>query len=628
MTKHLSIFVLLVVLLHGCTQEPSDRIGFQSNTESRLKIDSLEILDSMVNLYKASNNILAHKYANKALSLALSINTEEALAQAFMIKGIAYKNFNNDSSFIFYSKAVKIVEANNIESLRAKLYYNIAMVYLAAADHKMAIIMLDSTISIARITKDFALLSNAYNSVGSIKNNLLDTASSRIMFDSAFRVARRYNLSKQTGVALASLSLFEKNPLIVESKRKSAILILSREPGNEEEIAMIQLNIGLTKSDPDSAIAYYQASLEMTKSGNFPELEVTAYNNMAYSFLDKKDFMEAESCLKVHAIPIAQKLENFNWLSSLYDTYADVMLAQDNKSKAFDYERQSLKMRHGANRKYASEQVRLLSALLDLKNKEIRIQSNESDLQKKENKIRVILFLFGCTVLLLLLTVLFYSWRLQKNRIRYQESLLKSAKKLIDLEETQKGRLSMELHDLANPFYISMLKHIEMANISDRTIENELKEKLSTLTSSIREISHRIDNSFIGQIPLPELIAGLTKDIQAVSAVPITYKVSDNYIDLPIEKTLHIYRIIQEILFNAMKYVTEGKVEIELAIEENHLFVFYSDTGPGIEEVIPKTKGLGISNIYERARLLGGKANMSSIPGSGTTWNISIPLSK
>ena len=590
-------------------------------------MDSLDFLDSIVETNKASNNALAHKYADKALSLALSINTEEALAHAFMIKGIAYKNFNNDSSFIFYSKALRIVESNNMESLRPKLYYNIAMVYLAAADYKMAIIMLDSTISIARVIKDFALLSNAYNSVGSIKNTLLDTASSRKMFDSAFKVALRYNLSKQIGVALASLSLFESNPVIVETKRRNAILFLSREHGNEEEIAMIQINIGLTMSDPDSAISYYQAFLDMTKSGNFPELEVTAYNNMAYSFVDKKEFNKAVDCLKSHAIPIARKLENFNWLSSLYDTYADVMLAQGNKSKAFDYERQSLKMRHEANRKYASDQVRLLSALLDLKNKEIRIQSNESDLQKKENKIRVILFIFGLTVLLLLVTILFYSWRLQKNRIRYQESLLKSAKKLIDLEENQKGRLSMELHDLANPFYISMIKHIEMANISDRTIEKELKERLSALTSSIREISHRIDNSFIGQIPLTELIAGLIKDIQAISSVPISYIFSDDQIDLPTEKTLHIYRIIQEILFNAMKYVKEGKVEIELAIEEEHLFVFYSDTGPGIDEATSKTKGLGISNINERARLLGGKANMSSNPGSGTTWNISIPLS-
>jgi len=626
MVRYLFYVIAISLVFQGCRERPSSGIAVTNGPEFKLKMDSLQFLDSIVNIKKASDNKLAHKYANNALTLAFTINTEEALARAFIIKGIAYKNFNNDSSFIYYSKALKIVELNDLENLKAKLYYNISMVYLAAGDYKMAIILLDSTKFRARVSKDFASLSNAFNAIGSIKNTLLDTAESRIMFDSAYAIAVRYNLSKQKGVALASLSIFEKNPAVVESKRMEAIGILSQKPGNEEEIALIEINIGLMKSNPDSAIAHFKASLEMTKSGNFPESEIASFNNMAYSFLDTKNYVEAENCLKNRAIPIAREISNLDWLSSLYDTYADVMQTQGKIDKAFEYERQSLKLRLEANRKYASDQVRLLSALLDLKNKEIRIQTNERTLQKKENKIRVILFLLGFLVLSLMLTVLFYSWRLQKNKIKFQDSLLKSARKLIDLEENQKGRISMELHDLANPFYLSMIKTIEIANIKDSSIETEIKEKLSSLTSGIREISHRIDNSFIGQIPLPELIAGLVSDILLVSSVQIRFKCNDPHIDLPVEQTIHIYRIIQELLFNAMKYVAHGKVEIELTLEENHLFVFYSDTGPGMVENLAEKTGLGLSNIRERAQILGGKAIMNSTIGKGTTWNITVPL--
>ncbi|MDP4282618.1 MAG: hypothetical protein Q8867_10795 [Bacteroidota bacterium] len=118
----------------------------------------------------------------------------------------------------------------------------------------------------------------------------------------------------------------------------------------------------------------------------------------------------------------------------------------------------------------------------------------------------------------------FYGWRLQKNKIRFQDLLLKSTRKLIDLEENQKGKISMELS------------------------------------------------------------------------------------------------------FNVMKYVDQGEVEIEMMVEKNHLFVFYSDTGPGmVENSIEKT-GLVLSNIRERARILGGKATMNSSIGKGTTWNITMPL--
>ena len=75
-----------------------------------------------------------------------------------------------------------------------------------------------------------------------------------------------------------------------------------------------------------------------------------------------------------------------------------------------------------------------------------------------------------------------------------------------------------------------------------------------------------------------------------------------------------------------MKYVVHGKVEIELTVEENHLFVFYSDTGPGMVENLAEKTGLGLSNIRERAQILGGKAIMNSAIGKGTTWNITVPL--
>jgi tetratricopeptide (TPR) repeat protein len=325
----LSLLLLLVtVLFFGCRDDTLDGVGITDTSESKVKLDSLRFFDSLVDIKKAVDNKLAQKYADRALSLALSVNTEEALAKAFIIKGIAYKNNKSDSSFIFYSKALKIVEKNNFVNLKAKLYYNIAMVYLAAVDYKMAVIFLDSSLNNSRRWGEFPLLSNAYNALGNIKNSLLDTTEARIMFDSAYFIAKRNNLSSQMGVALASRTLFEKDPEIIEKDRQEAIKMLSRQLGNEEQISLIQINLGLMKVNPDSAIAHYRSSLDVAKSGNFPELEIAAFNNMAYSLLEKNDFQGAEHCLKDHAIPIAQKIEDYDWLSSLFDTYADVMLAQ------------------------------------------------------------------------------------------------------------------------------------------------------------------------------------------------------------------------------------------------------------------------------------------------------------
>ena len=52
----------------------------------------------------------------------------------------------------------------------------------------------------------------------------------------------------------------------------------------------------------------------------------------------------------------------------------------------------------------------------------------------------------------------------------------------------------------------------------------------------------------------------------------------------------------------------------------------YSDNGKGFDTKEIKNLGMGIMNIFERAKLLGGKAKLTSSPGNGTKWEILIPL--
>jgi signal transduction histidine kinase len=91
------------------------------------------------------------------------------------------------------------------------------------------------------------------------------------------------------------------------------------------------------------------------------------------------------------------------------------------------------------------------------------------------------------------------------------------------------------------------------------------------------------------------------------------------------EETIHIYRIIQELLTNAIKYVSSGEINLSLTMEEGMLFILYQDSGPGFNMQAPGTKGLGILNIFERAKIIHGKAVLNSARGTGTKWNITIP---
>lgn len=620
--------IILIWLIIGCTQKaPETRNSNIQFSEASLN-DSIGKIDSLVNVYKVSNNNISQILSRKALLIAFRMNSEEALARAFLLIGISYYNNNNDSSLSYYSRALKIADKYNLENIKPRLQYSLAMIYRAAFDSRMSMIFLDSTIILAQKSKNYSLLSDAYNALGNLKFNQHDTVDSKLMYDSAYTIAGRHGHSKQMGIAMASLSRFEKNQKASFVMQKSAIEILKSKPGNEEETASVLCNLGTKSTNPDTAIMYYQSAINIAKSGYPTEVEIAAYNNLAYSFLEKKEFGKAEICLLDHAIPFAVRTENFDWLSTLYDSYTDVLIQEKRTEEALDYSRRALIARVTADKKQAASQVRLLAALLNVKNKELTIQTNEKNSQRIEKNHQREILWFTVSLLLILFVLFLVIWRFQRNRIRHRTEQFESVKRLIKLEEDRKGLVSMELHDLTSPFYMTMIQQIEEAEINDNKIVTKLKDNLAILSEGIRGISHRMNIGFIKDLTIKELVIGLCEDLGKTSTVPIHCSTGQNDFNLPEDIKIHIYRIIQEIMTNAIKNVSSGEITLSITQEAGMVIIYYKDSGPGFDKTNTGKIGLGISNIYERVKIIGGNAVLNTFPGQGTKWYISLPIKK
>ena len=79
-------------------------------------------------------------------------------------------------------------------------------------------------------------------------------------------------------------------------------------------------------------------------------------------------------------------------------------------------------------------------------------------------------------------------------------------------------------------------------------------------------------------------------------------------------------------MMNAGKHVKSGKVGISISEEYNNLYIIYEDDGPGFDQSSAGLSGLGLMHIFERAKLLNGKAVLDTSPGQGTRWTISVPV--
>ena len=289
-----------------------------------------------MNNYKVSNPYLAVHWAKTALDIANLLKTDEAKARAYILLGIGHFQNQKDTSYIYLNMALKIAEDAHLPKQKASVYYNLASVYDAADNHKDAIAMLDSSIMLSESIQDYKGISNAYNALGSIKFDIQDYESARIMFDSAYTIAKNNSIYKQMGLALGNLARFENNPVKSIALMKEALGYLKKikdGKGAEAEMSNILINIGNKYSNPDSGLYYYKSALKLAVNANLPKIMMGAYNNMAYNYLDKGNIMMAESCLRDHAIPVALKDKDNDWLSSLHDTYADVAIAQGDFKK-------------------------------------------------------------------------------------------------------------------------------------------------------------------------------------------------------------------------------------------------------------------------------------------------------
>jgi len=609
---------------NGCYHQQKKSDKEQSNYDRTL-LDSIKKLDSLTFVTRLTNTNKSKQFAADALKLASKLNNPEGLILAYSAKAHSFHS-SPDSEFTYLTKALKLSDQSDILTHKPNLLSNLGQLYNSAHNPKMAMLLLDSCIRLAGKMKNWITKSLAFNELGNVYNDAMDYGSAKRNYDSAYETAEKHGLIRESGFALGSLAKMEKSPGKKRWIAEQAISRLQKYESARDGLAGILINIGLTFSDPDSAIFYYRKALDISATGNLLVEEVMVYNNLAYAFLEKGKVREARSCLADHAFPLAEKMNNPELLSTIYDSYADVLSAEGEFKQAVIYEKKSIDAGTEAAKQAAADQVRLLSCMLDLKNKESAIHIKDQEISVHRKNERIFTLWLGMSGLgILLLLVLLFITRL-RNKLKSERERLESSRRIIEIEESEKRKLSMELHDLSGQMKIELIEHFNRINIPEGDEKREMKIKIKSLSDHLRTISHRMSRITLKPFDIGTMIKGLCDEFREFSALDILLTKPDNLPELDDGVKLHLFRILQEILTNAVKYTRSAHIKIDLSFSDTDFIMKYSDNGQGFNTVEVNNKGLGLINIRERATILGGKALLEAEPGSGVFWEITIPL--
>ncbi len=201
----------------------------------------------------------------------------------------------------------------------------------------------------------------------------------------------------------------------------------------------------------------------------------------------------------------------------------------------------------------------------------------------------------------------------------------------IQSEETERTRISQELHDGLGPILTTIKLYLQWLNKPD-ALKNkaELIDQTIEITDeaiqSVKDISNKLSPSVLLKYGLQTAIESFVSKIR--STVSIKFK-----IDIRLRSRLMqnieilLYRVIIECVNNTIKYADAHNVNIEIMDDNQILFVNYSDDGQGFDlyEVKKNKNGLGLINMQNRVETLDGFLKIVSSPGTGMKLFVTIP---
>ena len=96
---------------------------------------------------------------------------------------------------------------------------------------------------------------------------------------------------------------------------------------------------------------------------------------------------------------------------------------------------------------------------------------------------------------------------------------------------------------------------------------------------------------------------------------------------LPPEVGLCLFRVLQEALHNAAKHSGVKRIEVRLHEDLGEIHLTIRDLGKGFDmEAARQGRGLGLTSMQERVRLVNGRITIKSKPMAGTTIHVRVPL--
>jgi two-component system, NarL family, sensor histidine kinase DevS len=199
---------------------------------------------------------------------------------------------------------------------------------------------------------------------------------------------------------------------------------------------------------------------------------------------------------------------------------------------------------------------------------------------------------------------------------------------LLNGQEIERTRLARELHDETGQALASILlglKGLEQ-KVGEEPIA-QIRELVASALDDVRRLTTELRPPALDDFGLEPALERLTQLVAGRSGLNVQLNVAVPERALSKDQETAIYRIVQEALTNAVKHAGARSISIVVTIAGGAIRAVIEDDGGGFDVERVREGALGLVGMRERVTLLGGRFEVESAPGSGTTLLIDLPRS-
>jgi signal transduction histidine kinase len=498
----------------------------------------------------------------------------------------------------------------------------------------------------------------------------------------AIHFFEKNNYFKEAGDLYSEMGYqFKRRDLDVAFRWMRAGLMFYKKYGKDISLAAFYNNYGTLhfyKNNHDSAMYYYMLSVREAQKTNDSISVSYSYENIAGVYMAKNELEKAEENLK-KSLEIRKRKNDLFGEAICLTNLGELYLLKNDFLKSIDYFKKSQiiaekifftdLMRHNAeniaacyeriqkkdlaypwlllakrlsdslNNDAYAKNISFLQVKFETEKKEKELAENQAKLShqelliEKRNYLITGILLF--TFIIIVVGIYIYKNQKQKQEQLIRENKLKDELTMVKVESElnqERLRISRELHDNIGShltFIVSLIDKAKGLNGENKNLDS-LRDYTSEAIRQLRETIWTLKNEKITLSDLNyrilEFIHTARNSVQ--NTIHFEFESTSGYEgEINPKQGIHIFRIIQEAVNNAVRHANAKEILIKI-FQQNEWVIFeVKDNGEGFDAEKAHS-GNGLKNMKNRAEEAGLYFSVHSEPGNGTTVQVGLPTLK